>query len=145
MLLLHGIIDDHLLLLEAAALDPAKGNESLALPAPPPHLAQIWHGATAARNGSAPAAPQPAALQLDVGLLSSSPERCALETGYPIMAEAIMTRWGKPGLANYLSNLIRATNENHGPSMTVETIGELIMLHDVAREIGDAEAGLSVG
>ncbi|MEP7085324.1 MAG: hypothetical protein ABI854_11340, partial [Betaproteobacteria bacterium] len=64
-------------------------------------------------------------------------ERSALETGYPIIAEAITERWGKPGAAGYLSTLIRSTDDHHGQSLSLDTIAELILLHDVAQELGD--------
>ncbi len=146
LLLLHGLIEQHLLALEApAAIDPESGERmDPPPPAPPPHLAKLWNATPGAEADSAPPAMQQPALQLDVGLLSDASERSALETGYPIIAEAITMRWNQPGVANYLSNLIRTTNENHGPTLSVETISELILLHDVAQELGDPEPNLSL-
>jgi hypothetical protein len=55
-----------------------------------------------------------------------------------------MTRWRKPGAAKYLGNLIRSTHDNRGSNLSNETMAELIMLHDVAQELGEPQPGYSV-
>lgn len=82
LLLLHSIIDDYLAALEVPArTDPETGAVAPPPPppAPPPHLAEAWDTATA----KPPEFPARPALQLDMGLLSDSPERSELEAGYP--------------------------------------------------------------
>jgi len=153
LLLLHSIVDEYLAALEVPApTDPRTGAVlPPAPPDPPPHLAKVWAMTSAAAPDYAPTDPAPTdpaqtdhaeqpALQLDPDLLSSAARSSALEAGYPVIVEAIVSRWGKPGAAEYLGNLIRSTNDNRGPGMSDETMSELIMLHDVALELGDPEA-----
>ena len=167
LLLLHSIVDDYIAALDAPArTDPRTGVAlAPAPPAPPPHLAKVWAAAsaaapdqpapvaTAAENAApdhanpraatavpgAPDHPEPADLQLDPGLLTAAQES-SLEKGYPVIVEAIVSRWGKPGAADYLGNLIRSTNDNRGPGLSNETMSELIMLHDVALELADPDS-----
>ena len=140
LLLLHGLLDQHLAALEAAA---GGGGAMHPPPEPPPHLAALWNAEGAALFAPAPMMAAQPSLELDVRLLANSEERSALETGYPIIAEAITMRWGKPGAAGYLGNLIRSTNEQHGPTLSQDTIAELMLLHDVAQDLGALEPGLS--
>ncbi|MFS8086501.1 MAG: hypothetical protein ACMG6H_12785, partial [Acidobacteriota bacterium] len=142
LLLLHSIIDEYLRAQEAPArIDPLTGTVVPPLPpAPPPHLASVWTTPTA----MPPAAPAESPLQLDMGLLSDSTERSALEADYPIIAEAIATRWGKPGVADYLGKLIQSATDDRGPNLSDETMAELVMLHDIALELGDPQPGYSL-
>ena len=163
LLLLHNIVDEYIAALDVPArIDPQTGVVlAPAPPAPPPHLADVWATAAAtapdqAAAGNAapdqatphsatadPTAPDHAeqpALQLDPDLLSTTERSSALEESYPVIVEAIVSRWGKPGAADYLGNLIRSTNDSRGPGMSNETMSELIMLHDVALELADPES-----
>ncbi|MBK9607913.1 MAG: hypothetical protein IPO58_16315 [Betaproteobacteria bacterium] len=163
LLLLHGIVDEYIAALEVPArTDPWTGVVlAPAAPAPPPHLADVWAAAsasapdqTAPGNAATAQAPpdnatagrtapdhaeQPA-LQLDPALVSTAAQGSSLETNYPVIVEAIVSRWGKPGAADYLGNLIRSSNDVRGPGMSNETMSELVMLHDVALELGDPES-----
>ena len=149
LLLLYSIVDSHLLALEIPErIDPATGAVIAPPPppGPPPHLAIVWAKVwTVDRLHPSSGHPGQTSLHLDPGLLGGSAEPSALETDYPIIAEAITTRWGKRGIAEYLSNLIRTTNNERGPNLSNETMAELIMLHDVAVELGEPEPGFSLG
>jgi len=129
LLLLHSIIDDYLSEVTGPArADPVTGALiSPEIPPPPPHLAKIWADCPAP-----PPRPIPPSLQLDVNLLANSPESCALEKGLPVVAEAIITRWGKPGTADYLTNLISLSKDDRNSDVSSEMMSELLMLQDVA-------------
>ena len=129
LLLLHSIVDEYLgEVTGPPRVDPMTGALiSPEIPPPPHHLAKIW-----AECPAPPPRPVPPSLQLDVNLLANSPESCALEKGLPIVAEAIITRWGKPGTADYLTNLISLSKDDRNSDVSSEMMSELLMLQDVA-------------
>ncbi|MEO8135612.1 MAG: hypothetical protein ABI831_16740, partial [Betaproteobacteria bacterium] len=140
LLLLAAILDKHL---HTASGVPDTDRESggVEAPLPPPHLARAWEAAGQDTPQPVPrVAPlmEPITLlELDMGPLSDSPERSALETGFPVIAEAIISRWGKPGMVEYIEKLISSTSDNRGPMLSGNTLAELIMLQDVASELAE--------
>lgn len=79
----------------------------------------------------------------DVNAIANSADRSSLEKNFPIIAEALVSRWSQPGLADYLSNLIRSSSDREA-GLTNEALGELILLHDLALEMGDPEPNFSM-
>jgi hypothetical protein len=133
LLLLHSILEEHLI--EMANVRDGRAADDTDAPVPPPHLAKVW--ATA----PVPVAEAPAlALELDTSLLSDSPESSALEKGLPVVAEAIVHRWGKPGVADYLTNLIALSKDDRNSDVSTEMMGELLMLQDVACVLEESRA-----
>ena len=145
--MLHSLVDEYLRGSENEGnLDAATGRVvgPSEIPAPPDHLASIWMTASPERpvyttplpssgpGSQAAQAPPPEVVVPDTNQLSS------LEKSYPIIAQAIGSRWGQPGLAAYLSNLIRSSTDQ-GAGLTNEALSELVMLHDVALDLGDPE------
>jgi hypothetical protein len=136
LLLLHGILEEYLI--EAASRRSRPGGDESAspeAPVPPAHLAKVW--------ASAPvpiAEPPPLALELDPSLFSDSPDSSALEKGLPVVAEAIINRWGKPGVADYLTNLIALSKDDRNSDVSSEMMGELLMLQDIACVLEESRA-----
>ena len=79
----------------------------------------------------------------DVNAIANSADRSSLEKNFPIIAEALVSRWSQAGLADYLSNLIRSSSDREA-GLTNEALGELILLHDLALEMGDPEPNFSM-
>ena len=147
LLLLHSLVDEYLRGSENEGnLDSTTGRigGAINVPTPPDHLASIWKTASPERpvyttplpvagaESSAAKSFADAPPASDADLLSS------LEKSYPIIAQAIASRWGQAGLAAYLSNLIRSSTDQ-GAGLTNEALSELIMLHDIALDLGDPE------
>ena len=129
LLLLHSILDEYRIELEEPArTDPVTGEViPVPIPDPPSHLARAWIEAPAP-----PPRRAPPRLELDVNLLADSPDCSALERGLPVVAEAITTRWGRPGTADYLTNLISLSKDDRNSDMSSEMLAELLMLQEVA-------------
>ena len=138
LLLLHSILEEYLLELKAhhegggGALDMSAPEP----PGPPSHLARVW------TNAPKPVAEDLAPrFELDVRLLNrDSPECSALEKDLPEVAEAIVTRWGKPGTADYLTNLIALSKDDRNSDVSDDMMGELLMLQEVACDLEESRA-----
>jgi hypothetical protein len=140
LLLLHSILEEYRMDLAAPArTDPITGElMPVPIPDPPSHLARAWL--------EAPAPPPRRAepkLELDISLLATSPDCSAIERGLPVVAEAIIARWGKPGAADYLTNLISLSKDDRNSDVSSDMMSELLMLQEVAStleetsELGD--------
>ena len=147
LLLLHSMVDEYLRGSENEGnLDSTTGRVvgPSEIPTPPDHLASIWMTASPERpvyttplpalSPGSPAAPAPP----QEVVVPDTNQLSALEKSYPIIAQAIGSRWGQPGLAAYLSNLIRSSTDQ-GAGLTNEALSELVLLHDVALDLGDPE------
>ncbi|MEO7760333.1 MAG: hypothetical protein ABIS68_00325 [Casimicrobiaceae bacterium] len=134
LLLLHNIVEEYLIeAARPAKTDPDTGDLILVeFPVPPAHLAKAWTDSPIPPPKPVPLEPT---LMLDVSLLSDSPGSSALEQSLPIVAEAIVTRWNKPGIADYLTNLISLSKDDRNADLSSEMMGELIMLQDVAEQL----------
>lgn len=134
LLLLHSLLEEYLI--EAAARGKDDGEETPVrdVPQPPAHLAKVWASAPG------PAEKREPKLELDVSLLSDSPDCSALERGLPVVADAIVSRWGKPGAADYLTNLIALSKDDRNSDVSSEMMGELLMLQDVACVLEESRA-----
>ena len=155
LLLMHSLLDEYLQAAQnKGQVDPATGRivEVPEPPSPPDHLATIWKTATHERPVYATVPPE-SPLEMPVAataataaaagaarspVVSIVDQPSALEKSYPIIAEAVVNRWGQPGLPAYLSNLIRSSSD-YGAGLTNEALAELILLHDIALDLGDSE------
>ena len=79
----------------------------------------------------------------DINAIANSADRSSLEKSFPIIVEALVSRWSQAGLADYLSNLIRSSSDREA-GLTNEALGELILLHDLALEMGEPEPTFSM-
>ena len=154
LLTLHSMIEEHLVALDKhGRIDPDTGHiiEAPLIPEPPAHLSSIWATASPERPAytSPPpglpgmAAPAKATLAFDMGSIAGSMDRSALEKSYPIIVEALVSRWGKSGLAAYLSNLIRSSADR-GAGLNNDALSEMILLHDIALDLGEPEPTFSI-
>ena len=147
LLLLHSMVDEYLRGSESEGnLDATTGRVvgPSDVPMPPDHLVAIWKTASPERPVYATPLPlngpeiQPAKAVSEVAAVPDANQLSALEKSYPIIAQAIASRWGQAGLGAYLSNLIRSSTDQ-GAGLTNEALSELILLHDIALDLGDPE------
>ena len=147
LLLLHSMVDEYLRGSENEGnLDSTTGRivGVTDIPTPPDHLASIWKTASPERPVYATPLPVIGAESSSTKAFAEEPatpdanQLSSLEKSYPIIVQAIASRWGQAGLAAYLSNLIRSSTDQ-GAGLTNEALSELIMLHDIALDLGDPE------
>ena len=153
LLLLHSMIDEYVVGGDKrGSIDPATGRilEGPEPPKPPSHLASIWKTASPERPVYKTASPPASELSnidmvppFEMDRVVDSPDRSALEKSYPIIAEAIVNRWAQAGLAPYLSNLIRSSSDR-GAGLTNDALAELILLHDIAVDLGEPEPAFNI-
>ena len=68
---------------------------------------------------------------------SSPPVQCG--HAFTPAPEAIVSRWGRPGVADYLTNLISLSKDDHNSDVSSEMMAELLMLQDVASVLEETE------
>jgi hypothetical protein len=141
LLLLHSILDEYRIeLAEPAQTNPVTGAPiPVPIPDPPSHLARAWLEAPA----SAPSE-VPLALELDVALLGDSRDASALEKGLPTLAAAIVARWGRTGVSDYLTNLIALSKDDRNSEVSPEMMAELVLLQEVAGALDEEQSDLSL-
>jgi len=136
LLLLHSSLEEYLLQLHEHAND-ADADDLLRPepPMPPAHLRNAW--STAAGEHGAGDTPT---FELDVNLLGDPADSSAIERGLPAVADAIVSRWGKPGAADYLTNLIALSKDDRNSDVSTDMLSELVMLQNVACELEESRS-----